>query len=487
MRKTLGAKRKQLIVQFLGESFFIVLLAMALSLAIVQLLLPVFEAMVGKTLALSYSSPYTVLSLIALLVIVSISGGLYPAFILSGFRPSQTLKANRSAETKGSAVLRNVLVTFQFSISIILIIATAVIYAQIQYSSNRDPGYNKDNLFVINQLGFRPDLADRVDTLKQELLSLATVSDVGYSSLQPSRQQTGLGIFQLEGGSGANITINVSPVGFDFFKTYQIPLITGRDFDRDRDTPEMEQLPQRKVIINESAVRTLGLNNPEEALGKVISPPGGNVAITIVGVVADSHLYSINAVPEATLFILNPGRPEVISVRFLGSKQAISEQVSTVWKNVMGDAQLYSDFVDQMVLEEFAQARTEAKLLISFSLLAIFIACLGLFGSVSFTVDRRTKEIGLRKVMGATVKNIVTLLVWQFSKPVLIANLFAWPIAIWAMLNWLQRFPYQIDTLLLAPLCIAAGLMALMIAWLTVIRNTTRVARSNPIQALRYE
>ncbi|MGP1666216.1 MAG: FtsX-like permease family protein, partial [Rhodanobacter sp.] len=446
MRKTLGARRRQLIVQFLGESFFIVLLAMVLSLAIVQLMLPVFEAMVGKSLAMSYGSPLTYVSLLALLVIVSLCGGLYPAFILSSFRPGTTLKANRSAETRGSTLLRHVLVTFQFSVSIVLIIATAVIYAQIEYSSNRDPGYNKDNLLVITQLGPRPDLMDRLETLKQELLGLANVSGVTFSSTQPSQLQGGLGIYTLVGGSGANLTIGSGTISYDYFSTYQIPLVAGRDFDISREGPETQRLPEGKIIINESAVRVLGLASPEEAIGRILTPPGGNRNLTIIGVVADSHLLSINAIPEATIFQLFSLQTNVISVRYLGSREAILEQVGSVWRNVMGGAELYTAFVDQLVLAEFAQAQVEAEILISFSLLAIFIACLGLFGAVSFTVDRRTKEIGLRKVMGAKVKNIVSLLLWQFSKPVLVANLFAWPIAIWLMLDWLEGFPYRIDT-----------------------------------------
>jgi putative ABC transport system permease protein len=163
------------------------------------------------------------------------------------------------------------------------------------------------------------------------------------------------------------------------------------------------------------------------------------------------------------------------------------EQINSSWKKVIGDKQMYTMFVDQQIAAELEEAQTQALMLTGFSLLAIIIACMGLYGSTSFTVERRTKEIGLRKVMGATVKNVVSLLIWQFSKPVLLANLIAWPVAIWVMINWLQRFAYQINHWLLLPLCIAAGLAALSIAWATVISSTTRVATNNPIKALRHE
>lgn len=501
MRKVLGARRKQLVVQFLGESFFIVMLAMALSLLVVEAMLPLFEAIVGKELSVDYTSPFTYISLTVLLFIVGLSGGLYPAFILSGFRPGSILKSNRSSENKGSASLRSVLVVFQFTVSIALIIATSIIYAQIQYSSNRDPGFNKENVLVINQLAARPELQDKVETLKQQLLGLANVSDVGLSSVQPSQQQQNYNVYTTLGESSNTYTLARTGVGYDYFKTYQIPFVAGRDYTLERDTPEPEfdvatatlgnsnsELLERNIILNVGAVKAMGFASAEAAIGQIInSSTLANINYTIIGVIADNHIYSINSLPRAELYLLEPTQPNVVSVRFQGSPQAIVEQASTIWKDVMGDVEISTVFVNQLLANEFTQAKTEANMLISFSLLAVLIACLGLYGSASFTVDRRTKEIGLRKVMGAKVKNIVALLLWQFSKPVIIANIIAWPIAVWVMLDWLQRFPYQLDKWILFPICLAAGIFALSISWLTVASNTTRVARGNPINALRYE
>ena len=503
MRKVVGAKRKQLISQFLGESYFIVVLALLLSLGLVQLGLPVFEALVNKDLALDYLAPVTLVSLLLLTVIVGLLGGLYPAFVLSGFRPGAILKANQSAETRGSMALRNILVIFQFSVSIILIIATGVIYAQLQYSSSRDPGFNKENLLVINQLGTRPELRDRFETLKQELKSLAGVSDVAMSTVQPSQQQQNYNIFTKVGeGTGAGYTLAVVGVGHDYFTTYQIPFLAGREYDEDRDQTEpvfdvltqdigggaAMELIERSMVINESASRDFGFANPAEAVGKLInSTTTFNINYEIIGVVADNHIFSINAPPRPEVYPLNTAFTNVMTIRFQGSPERIQEQVGDTWREVMGDVEISTAIVNQLMAAEFQQEQTEVKMLISFSVLAIIIACLGLYGSASFTVDRRVKEIGLRKVMGAKVKNIVSLLLWQFSKPVLIANIIAWPLAIYFMLDWLERFSYQLPYWVLAPLCLGAAVIALAIAWITVAGNTARVARSNPIKALRYE
>ncbi len=507
MRKIAGAKRKQLILQFLGESTLIVFLSMLFSIAIVEIMLPVFGSIVGKSFSLNYTSPSTFLPLLALLLIVGISGGLYPAVVLSGFRPGDTLKANQSKETRGSISLRQALVIFQFSVSIILIIFTGVIYAQMEYSMNRDPGYNKDNMLVINGLRYDFKVISKIDVLKQELLNLSDISDVGVSNLQPSHQGSG------GWDSDTPFTLPGHPetthqfrtyIDDDYFKTYQMPIIAGRDFSMDRDLPDPAVMPavysrneaskslERNAVINETAVREFGFAGPEDAVGKTLSRSDNdmNINYTIIGVVADNHLFSINAPPRGEVYLLNHFDAyfiNVMTIRFKGSPQKILKQVKSVWKDVTGNDEISTVFVDQLVAEEFEQEQTQERILVSFSILAILIACMGLFGSASFTVERRTKEIGLRKVMGAKVKNIVSLLLWQFSKPVLIANLIAWPIAVFAMQHWLEKFHYQLNPLLFIPICLVSGLIALVIAWFTVSGNTTRVAKSRPIKALRYE
>ncbi len=502
MRKIVGAKRKQLIAQFLGESTFIVLLSMVISMGVVEIMLPIFESIVGKTFSLNYTSPSTFLPLLALLIIVGISGGLYPAFILSGFRPGDTLKANQSKETRGSMSLRNVLVVFQFCVSIILIVSTGVIYTQMQYSMNRDPGYNKNNLLVVNRLNSDEKIKAKIPVLKQELLSLADVSNVGLSQDQPSQRFQNNAAYTRPGHSETTYIKPTLCIGYDYFKTYQIPIVAGRDYSIDRDIPdpkidlmkatiggnESKKLLERNAIINESAVREFGFTSAKEALGKVLhSTTINNINYKIIGIVADNHIFSVKAPPSAEVFLLNPDQANVMTVRFNASPKKIIKQVNTIWKKVIGDDEISTAFVDQLIAKEFQQEKTEEKIIISFSILAILIACMGLYGSTSFTVEKRTKEIGLRKVMGAKVKNIVSLLLWQFSKPVLIANIIAWPIAVIAMQRWLENFSYRFNPLLLIPICLGSGFIALVIAWFTVASNTRRAARKNPIHSLRYE
>ncbi len=499
IRKVTGARRKQIIIQFLGESTFTVLLSMLLSMGIVEIMLPVFESIMGKKLIFDYTSPSTLLPLTALLFLAGIFGGMYPAFILSGFKPGSILKTNQSKETKGSKNLRNFLIILQYSICIILIISTCVILTQTQYSINRYPGYNKDNLLIISQFHIdKKHLKNNI--LKQELLKLAEVSDVGLSEVHPNQQMTTNMIFTYQ-GHAANHAIPNTGIGYGYFSTYQIPIIYGRNFSSERDLPEplfdetasiknreAQELIERSIIINESAARRLGFIDPEKAVGKIIhSTTVNNVNYTIIGIARDNQIYSIKTLPRAEVYLLQPERLPIITIRFQGPPEKILKDVSIVWNKVMGDTELTTIFVNQIIAKDFQQERTEQKVLISFTILAILIACMGLFGSASYTVERCTREIGLRKVMGARVKNIVQLLLWQFSKPVLLANIIAWPVSILIMQNWLERFPYRFNPLLMIPICLVSGSIALVIAWFTVSGNTARVAKSKPIKALRYE
>jgi len=345
-------------------------------------------------------------------------------------------------------------------------------------------------------------IQSKIEVLKQELLSLADVSSVGLSQVQPSQQQQSNLIYTRQGHSETTYVRPTTGIGYDYFKTYQIPIVAGRDYSIDRDIPdpkidmmtatlggnESKELVKRSVIINESAAREFGFASPEEAVGNVLnSTTANNMSYNIIGVASDNQIFSIKAPPRAEVYLLQPDQTNVMTIRFKGSPKKILKEVNNIWERVIGQEEISTVFVDQLIAQEFQQEKTEQKILISFSILAILIACMGLFGSTSFTVEKRTKEIGMRKVMGAKVKNIVTLLLWQFSKPVLIANIIAWPVAILAMQNWLERFQYRFNSLLIIPICLVSGLIALAIAWSTVASNTRRAAKRNPIKALRYE
>jgi putative ABC transport system permease protein len=394
-------------------------------------------------------------------------------------------------------------------------IATAVIYAQVRFAVNRDPGFNKENLLVIGSLlqvdnpMLRSNAGGRKESLRREIAALPEVASVGLSVHQPG-QRVGLSTVSLpftllEGPDGAE-QLSIFGVDTGFFGTFETPLIAGRDFDEARDR-ESRLFPWQSfdvaavnpqatstsnVIVNASAARLLGFTHAIDAIGRQLRSSASGFTgvaetVTVIGVVADTQFVSLRTEPRPEIYVLSPAYADVLAVRFRGNPQTLLAEVEDIWKAWAGDEPLAASFVDQNLLAQFEDERTEGRVLVSFAALAIVVASLGLFGSASFTVDRRTKEIGIRKVFGAEVGEVVGLLLWQFSRPVIIANILAWPPALLALSHWLERFPYRIETWLLAPICVGAGLVALLIAWLTVAGSSVRVAAANPIHALRYE
>ncbi len=507
MRKVVGARFKQLLIQFLGESLMITFMAFLVAVSITEVTLPFFETLMDLELAVAYMSPKSYMFALFLVTMVGLSGGLYPAFVLSRFSPARALKANQTTRAKGSFKLRNVLVIFQFTASIGLIIATAVAFFQLQYARKHDPGFNPENLLVVHNIN-NPEVNGHKNTLQEELLKLPEITNAALSSRQP----TGLGSNSHSAFRPKNSSLQqdqeffsytIMRVGYNFFNTYQIPLISGRYFTRDMDMeepasnfwgpPDMnsEQLKDRRIIINEVAAGQLGYTSADKAVGEIViegkQGKPGYVEYLIIGVVADSQYNNLRLKPIPEGYRLIPDATDYLTVRYKGDYQKVVKEVERVWHEVVGNIPFGYNNVIQNLASTFAQEETENKVLIAFALLAVFIACMGLFGIAAFTVDRRVKEIGVRKVMGGKVKDIVRLLGWHFLKPVLIANIIAWPVAIFAMQNWLERFPYRFHPLFMIPICLVSGLIALVIAWFTVAGNTTRVARSKPIKALRYE
>lgn len=501
LRKTMGASRRQLILQYLGESLFVIVPAMLLALALMELTLPIFEGIIGKTLNARFSVLVLSATLLALAGIVSLAGGFYPALVLSHFRPAATLKTSKSTDAPGARRLRDVLVAFQFTVMIALMASTFAIYVQVEYVMNRDLGFDTDNLVFVDGM-FRREAAEQ-NLLKQRIAALPGVEAAslsGYRPLESTGNSENQRNFLPENGAEA-VSLPAISADYDFFKTYGIALVAGRDFNVERDAPTPLHAPdfeggasQSSAIVNASAARRLGFIRVEDAVGQRISTRGGaNSAthvFTIIGVAEDAQFYNPRLEPRPEVFVISRQQGSLIdamAVRFRGEPAQVLSQLDGAWRSVVSDVPLRANFMEQIMALEFARERSEARLLLSFALLAISIACLGLFGSVSFNVERRTKEIGVRKVLGAEVMEVVRLLLWQFSRPALLANFIACPIALWAMLNWLQRFTYQIDAWTLLPICAAAGLIALCIAWVTVAGIAAKAASVKPVLALRYE
>ncbi|GHF19938.1 ABC transporter permease [Kordiimonas sediminis] len=498
LRKVLGASRVQLLFQFLGESILLALCGLVLGLVLVELTSPLYSDFIGKDLVFSYVDPFNLSIIVGLVLTVGIVGGIYPAAVISGFRPAQVLKANKSAETSGSAALRSGLVIFQFAISIALIIAAAAVYGQQKYATNIDPGFNRENLIAIPGVS-RRGMVENQQAFKEEVLRLPGVVSAAYSFDRPSTgNESNVSVTIPGAETDQSILIGRQDIDFDFVSTYQIKLLAGRLYDRNvaRDSwPSTEgveagQILEANILVNKTALAKLGFGTPEEAIGRVIRIGRGEQRqqdMTIIGVLDDTKFQSVRRQMRPELYPLSDSSYLNLTVRYSGDGAAMADQIRAIWERIAPDVPFNFEFVTESVLQEFTEEERTATLLAVFSGLAVLVACLGLYGLASFTAERRTKEIGVRKVMGATVLDIVRLLLWQFSRPVLIANLIAWPVALWGLSSWLEEFPYRMDFWMLLPMCAGAGAIALIIAWGTVGGNAAKVARRNPITALRYE
>jgi putative ABC transport system permease protein len=504
LRKVLGANRKQLVVQFVGESILVAGFAMLLALTFVELVMPAFAAFLDADLSMNYvGEGGLLLPIIGLVLLVGAAGGLYPALYLSRFQPAKVLKANKSsADAHGSGRLRNILVVGQFAVSIGLIICTAVVYAQTVYARTADPGYQRDGLLQIEGVG-RRQLQPVMDTLLNEIRNVEGVRSMGRTTIGiATRNSTNTGV-QLP-GKEEPVNIGNYTVDPGFFETMGIKLLAGRLFDEGRakddatrpfpEDPAAERAFAERgvnVVVNELAAKRMGFRTPQEAVGKTLRAAlvdedyGGSVPFTIVGVVKDSRFRSIREPVDSIMFLFDRNSHNQLLVRYDGNPSEVRGRIEAAWKRVAPDVPFEAEFSDDIVRELYEAEEARATIFASFAGLSIVVGCLGLFGLAAFTAERRTKEIGIRKVLGARTKDIVRLLVWQFSQPVIIANLIAWPVAWWLMRDWLNTFDTRVD--LNPALFLGAGLLAMLIAAGTIIGHAVRVARANPIHALRYE
>ena len=503
LRKVLGANRRQLIVQFVGESVIIAAASMLLALALVELLVKPFSAFLEADLQLSYfGSEGILLPVIGLVLVVGVLGGLYPAFFLSRFQPAQVLKANRSAaETPGSGRLRTALVVLQFAVSIGLIVCTAVIFGQTVYARSVDPGYKRNNILQVDEMS-RYQLLDKGEMIVEQMKRIPGVTAVGRTDIgvaTDNNSTTGL----IPPGASKAVPIDQYRVDTGFLDAMGLTLKAGRWFDPNRPLDDMttpfpsdpafeKALAQRgiNVVMNELAVKRLGFKSPQDAVGKtvrgdVIGPDAGVTTITIIGVVGDSRFRSVRTPMEPIMFQAVKSAPSFMLIRYNGDPNAVRSAVERTWKQITSDVPFEAKFSEDIIAELYEAEDARAKIFAAFAILAVIIGCLGLFGLAAFTAERRTKEIGIRKVLGARTRDIVRLLVWQFSRPVIAAHLIAWPIAWWLMRDWLNKFDDRI-TLGPTPFLLAA-FVALAIAVVTVVGHAMKVARSNPIHALRYE
>jgi len=484
LRKVVGARRGQLVVQFLGESVLISLISFALALSLTEVLLPVFDGIVGKPIGLHYLSDWPLtLALLGIAILTGLAAGTYPALILSGFRPALALR-NNSAANQGSGLVRTILVVLQFAVSIGLGIAALVVFAQISFAQTKELGLNKDGMVVIRAAAVSPAAAQ---SMVRALAADPSLKGAALSGDVPFDGSNSNNVFQLP-GEPVRAVIRTVTAGPDFFSLYGIKLLSGRmlswgDLAREH--------ANYNVVINASAAKRFRYSL-DGALGKSFfdlddpKNPNHLVRVTIVGVVADFIFEGDKRVIVPTVYAFNEDNISYLSVKVpAGGVPPALAAIDRIWHAFEPSIAINRHFLNDDFEKQFEADEQEGRIFGIFVGIAIFIACLGLFGLAAFSTERRTKEIGIRKSFGARSRDIVWMLLWQFSIPVLIANVIAWPVAYYYLHNWLEDYAYRIS---LSPLYfLGAGLVALMIAWITVFLHAQRVARANPIRALRYE
>jgi len=474
LRKVFGAYRKHLVRQFLSESIIGSLISLVFGVAAVQLVLPLFNRITGKEFdALQLSSLTFAIGILGVVLLTGIVAGSFPAFILSAFLPIKTIRGKLGTGTK-KAMLRKTLVVLQFSISIFMIVGIIVILMQLQFVKNKDLGFDREQILILRSGG------PQNEALKEKILQNPSVNSVSFSSNIPG-QFTGDDTF-LPQGKPNEETMRASAfwVGYDFLDTYGMEVQWGRDFSREYPS-DVEQA----VLINETAAREIGWG--EDAVGKQMANVSRDDArVTVVGVVSDFHHKSLKMSINPTVIGLNLRAHRYISVKVEPRNLAGTlGYIESVWKEIYPRRDFTHYFLDDDFRNKYQSEERVQEVYLYFGLLAIFVACLGLYGLASFTIEQRTKEIGIRKVMGASLGSIVVTLSKEFLKWVLVANIIAWPVAYYLMNSWLNEFAYRI----------AIGwwvfgvsaLIALTIALFTVGHQALKSAVSNPSDSLRYE
>lgn len=479
LRKVLGSQRRELVKQFLTESLILSVIALAFAFLLLWLGLPLFNSLSGKGLVLSdLVNGFMVVSFIGITVLSGLLAGCYPAFFISAYRPVNVLRGRLRAGT-GTISLRRILVVFQFAASIILIVGTFVVYNQLRYIQNKKLGYNKEQVLILDNAHL---LRRQAESFKNEVLKHPRIIRGTVSSCLPVPSGSEYLMVTPEGKPLSEETppLAVWPVDHDYIKTLEIKIVSGRDFSRDHATDK------GAAIVNQSAARHFGWDDP---LGKRIQKfdtVGGRPKVyTIIGIMEDFHFESLrDSIKPLVLYL---GRSTgLMSLRI--KTENISGTVDFLrkkWNEFLPGEPFAYSFLDERFFNTYRAEQKIGKIFGVFSGLAIFISCLGLFGLAAFMAEKRTKEIGIRKVLGASVPNIIRLMIKEFVILVGIANLIAWPVAYFIMLSWLQDFAYRIS--LGFHLFVLGGLVALLIALTTVAFQAIKVAVANPIHSLRYE
>ena len=476
IRKVVGAQKNQLIRQFLGESLLLSVLSALTAICIVAITLPLFNRIAVKDMSLSsILNPWLILGVIAIALVVGLLAGIYPAFVLSSFQPIQSIKSGMVYSFSGN-LLRKGLVIFQFALSIGIIFATLVAHKQMFYIQSRDLGYDKEQIIIIS---LNKDLRKNYEAFRNELLTNPQIENTTTSSFVPTRGSGHLSL-RFEGRDEL-LTQVVYYVDKEFVSTYGIRLLAGKDIH----IPLSAEHPS-EFLVSELTVQEAGYSSPLEAVGK------GAVFMNrfrgpIAGVVNDINLYSLHHEPYSMTYMITPIQyHNYLSIRI--RPKNISETIDYIrktWKKIVPNYPLDYFFLDASFEQMHLADKKLGEIFSAFSILAIFVACMGLFGLAAYTAEQKTKEIGIRKVLGASTSNIYLHLSRDFLKWVAVANILAWPVAYYAMHKWLQSFAFR-ASIGWEIFLLSAG-MALVISLLTVSYQSIKAATANPVDSLRYE
>ena len=485
VRKVVGAERKQLIFQFIGETVLLSLLSMVLAMIATLFLVPVLNEFTGKSIEFNpIANPILGLLMLTVGVLIGILAGIYPALVLSGFQPIKVLKSMKPASNR--SWLRPALVVVQFSLSVLLIVCTLIVYRQTAYLNDKDLGFSKEQVMYFNVTN---EVAQKLDAFKDELRQQPNVLSVTSGYGMPGDAFAGETITLPTKEGERKVSISQFIGDHDYVKTLGLRLIAGRDFLRDRSTDVREAF-----IINETAVKMFGFGTPKAALGQAIywdewAPLDSTQPVKrgkVIGVVKDFHYKSLHEKVTASVIQLYPQVTETVAVKLRGGNMNNSiANINEIWKRYAPGFPLDYKFVDETYGKMYSSEQKLSTLLWIFAIMAIVVGCMGLFGLAAFSAEQRTKEIGIRKVLGADVFNIVGLLSKNFLLLVLIASVIAFPVAWWAMKAWLDDFPYRVEiSWWIFGIAIIA---ALFIAMITVSFQSIKAATANPVKSLRTE
>jgi putative ABC transport system permease protein len=478
-----------LIVQFLGEALLMALVSLVIALALVEVLLPLCDAFLNRPITFNYLIDWRLLiTIVASAIISGLLSGIYPALVLSGFRPASVLKGSVSTQT-GSGLIRMALVVWQFSVSIGLGIAAIVVFSQIRFAHEMDLGFDRGGIVILR--GITTLTPSASESLALALRTNPEIADVALSNAVPFDLFNVANVPVQTSGMSQSFTAHLVNISPEFPSLYGMELLAGRLLSTAHGEDVFTSYPfagpgadaGRNVLINREAARRFGYT-AEEAVGKTIDLGAGHVKIA--GVLGDSMIDGVRESVLPAVYADYPGANTLLSVRI--HRGRVSDTLSYIdktWTSFAPGSAIQRYFLSDTFDDLFKSDEKQGAMFSLFVGIAILIACLGLFGVAAFTAERRTKEIGIRKVFGARTQDVLRLLLWQFSVPVLIANAIAWPIAYYYLHHWLESYAYRIS---LNPLYfLTAGAIALAIAWATIFAHALRIARASPIFALRYE